>query len=308
MSRTVAAVDVGTNSCRLLIACSDGQKGLRSLDRRLRITRLGAGVDADGHLRPDAIARVVDTVRGYVEAWEEAGVDAVGIIATSAARDAANGKELTSALTDLAGTVPRILTGLEEAEMSFRGATSWMTPPRRTVVVVDIGGGSTEVVLGEDVMMRSTSRDIGSVRLTERILHDDPATPPQIAAALGVIGVELDAISHEVGPSEADVLVAVAGTATTLGAIHAGLDAWTDGAVQGHLIPADDLSALTAQLLGTCTADIAAMGPVQAGREDVLAAGALILDALVRRFGFDEVCISEADVLDGLALELLGGA
>ncbi len=303
----VAAVDIGTNSCRLMIADVDGDGRPATVDRRLTITRLGQGVDGSGRLAPEAVARVLTAVEGYAAAWQGAGATEVGIVATSATRDAANGTDLTDALARIAGVRPRVLTGDEEARMSFRGATGWLADRQGPIAVVDIGGGSTEVILGDTQPSAATSRQIGSVRLTERVLTDDPATPAQIAAAADVVDAELDAVEAEVDPARAAVLVGVAGTATTLAALHAGLDAYTDGAVHGRTIARDALSTLTGRLLAMPAADIAGLGPVQAGREDVLAAGALILDRLVQRFGVDGVLISERDILDGLAMEL-GGA
>jgi exopolyphosphatase/guanosine-5'-triphosphate,3'-diphosphate pyrophosphatase len=308
----VAVVDIGTNSTRLLIAEADPDGGLRSLDRRLVITRLGEGVDATGRLTPAAIGRVVDALAGYADAWRAAGVQRVGITATSASRDAANAEDFRRAVHDVAGVDPRVLSGAEEAAMSFAGAVTALDAAvadlPRPVAVIDIGGGSTEVVVGDATPDRSTSRQLGSVRLTERVLTGDPPTAAQIAQARRTVAEELDAVAELVDPAAAATLVAVAGTATTLAAVHADLQGWRDGAVHGVRLPAAAVHDLAERLLGLSAADIAALGSVQAGREDVIAAGALILDEVLRRFGFAEVVISEADILDGQALELLADA
>jgi exopolyphosphatase / guanosine-5'-triphosphate,3'-diphosphate pyrophosphatase len=312
-ARRVAAVDIGTNSCRLLVAeAPAGQAGFTTLDRQLRITRLGQDVDATGRLADAAIARTVDAVAAFAQVWQSLDVAAVRITATSAARDSANARDFAAAIQAVAGVAPEVLSGEAEAATAFRGAISGLAMAGLPdvplpVVVLDIGGGSTELVLGETSPLRSTSRQLGCVRLTERVLAGDPPTAGQIERARDVVTAELDAIESEVAPSDAVTLVAVAGTATTLAALHLGMAAYDPGVVHGTAIPAGALSQLADRLLGMQAADIRALGPVDHGREDVLAAGALILDAVVTRFGFAEVRISETDILDGLVLGLLDG-
>lgn len=301
----VAAVDIGTNSTRLLIAEVEDGVSLRTLDRRLVITRLGQGVDATGRLAPEAIGRVAAAVTTYATAWRDAGVDRVGITATSASRDAADGEILRRTIHDIAGVDPRVLSGEEEAALAFAGAVSGLPDVDRPVAVLDIGGGSTEVIVGTARPERSTSRQIGSVRLTERVLRSTPPTAEQVTAARRTVAAELDVVAELVDPTRATALIGVAGTVTTLAAIELELPRWTDGAVHGTRLSAGRVVALTARLLALPTADIAAIPAVQQGREDVIAAGALILEAVMDRFGFDEVVVSEADILDGLALQLL---
>lgn len=302
-----AAVDIGTNSCRLLIAEGD-RDGYSTLDRRVTITRLGQDVDATGRLADEAIKRNVDAVAGYAAAWRAHDVQAVRITATSAARDSANAADFATAIEEVAGVRPEVLSGEVEAATSFRGAVSGLLDVALPAVVLDIGGGSTELILGHDRPDRSTSRQLGCVRLTERVLTDDPPTPAQIAEAHAVVQRELDAVEQLVDPASGASLVAVAGTATTLAALHLGLPAYQAGAIHATSIPAAAVRTLTDQLLRLQAADIRALGPVEGGREDVLGAGALILAAVVERFGFGEVTVSETDILDGLVMGLLDDA
>lgn len=300
----VAAVDVGTNSCRLLVAEGDGA-GSVTLDRRVTITRLGEDVDATGRLADAAIERNVRAVAGYAEVWRSLGVQAVRITATSAARDSVNAGDFAAAIAAVAGVAPEVLSGQEEAATSFRGALSGLPGVALPAVVLDIGGGSTELILGIDHPARSTSRQLGCVRLTERILTHDPPTDVQVATARAEVAVELDAAERDVDPATGATLIAVAGTATTLAALHLDLPAHVAGTVHGTAIPAPAVRTLAQRLLGMSAAAIAELGPVEGGREDVLAAGALILAAVVDRFGFAEVIVSETDILDGLVLGLL---
>jgi exopolyphosphatase / guanosine-5'-triphosphate,3'-diphosphate pyrophosphatase len=314
----VAAVDIGTNSTRLLVAeAGDPGAGapLRPLDRRSLVTRLGQGVDATGRLAPEAVERTVRTVAGYADAWRALGVARVGITATSASRDADNAQDFRDAVVAVAGVAPRVLSGEEEAALSFAGAASGLGDVAWPVAVLDIGGGSTEVIVGDappaagaTPAVRSTSRQLGAVRLRERVLHGDPPTAAEVAEARRTIAAELDAVADLVDPVAAATLVAVAGTATTLAAVHLGRGGWVDGAVHGTALEAGQVTALAERLLATPVADVAREPAVQQGREDVIAAGALILDEVVRRFGFPRVHVSESDILDGLALELLAGA
>ncbi|CAN5511889.1 Ppx/GppA phosphatase family protein [soil metagenome] len=305
-ARRVAAVDIGTNSCRLLVAEAVDGGGFTTLDRRIRITRLGQDVDAAGRLADAAIRRNVDAVAAYAAVWRALGVtDAVRITATSAARDSANAADFAAAVEAAAGVAPEVLSGADEAATSFRGALSGLPGAARPALVLDIGGGSTELIRGSDGPEASTSRQLGCVRLTERVLLGDPPTEAQVARAREVIAAELDAVEALVDPAAAATLIAVAGTATTLAALHQGLPAYEPGVVHGTELPAGAVAELAERLLGMPAASIAALGPVEGGREDVLAAGALILTAVLERFGFDRVVVSETDILDGLALGLL---
>ncbi|MGH8902121.1 MAG: exopolyphosphatase [Egibacteraceae bacterium] len=298
----VAAVDVGTNSVRLLVA----ERGapLDVVDRAMTITRLGAGVDANGRLDDAALARTLDCIAAYADRWAELGAQRIRITATSAIRDAADRERFFDGVRGRTGVSAEVLTGEEEARTTFRGAVASIdgTPP---YVVLDIGGGSTEFIRGTVEPETMTSRQLGCVRVTERCLTSDPPTSAEILAANDVIGLELDAVEHLVAPAFARTLIGVAGTVTTLGALHLGLDGYDPKRVHGMRIGVDDVVALTASLAGMSVAERAALGPVQSGREDVIVGGALILCRAMKRFGFTAVLVSEADILDGLALGLL---
>lgn len=298
----VAAVDVGTNSVRLLVA----ERGapLHVVDRVMTVTRLGAGVDANGRLDDAALARTLDCIATYADRGAELGVQRIRITATSAIRDAVDRERFFDGVRGRTGVSAEVLTGEEEARTTFRGAVASVdgTPP---YVVLDIGGGSTEFIRGTVEPETMTSRQLGCVRLTERCLTSDPPTAAEILAATDVIGIELDAVERLVDPAFARTLIGVAGTVTTLGALHLGLEGYDPKRVHGMSIGVDDVVALTASLAGMPVAERAALGPIQSGREDVIVGGALILCGAMERFGFTAVLVSEADILDGLALGLL---
>lgn len=298
----VAVVDVGTNSVRLLVA--DPGDPLEYLDRRMTITRLGAGVDRNGHLDDAALARTLDCIAGYARRWEELGAVRTRVTATSAIRDAADRKRFFAGVRERTGVGAEVLSGDDEAAVSFRGATSSVAgkPP---YLLVDIGGGSTEFVLGSGEPEAVVSRQLGCVRLTERRLRSDPPTHEEMAAAEADVDTELDALDGVVDARAARTLVGVAGTVTTLGALHLGLDEYDAERIHGTRVPAGAVRALTDRLAAMRVDQIAALGPMAPGREDVMVAGALILARVVERFGFEDVLVSEADILDGLALSLL---
>jgi exopolyphosphatase / guanosine-5'-triphosphate,3'-diphosphate pyrophosphatase len=302
-----AAVDVGTNSVRLLVVDAAGVRILREMT----VTRLGQGVDRTGRLDPTALQRTLETIAGYRAVWTDHGVtDRVRIAATSAVRDAADRDAFFAGVRAVAGADAEVVTGEEEAALAFAGASGAVDAAAPTAVV-DVGGGSTEVVVGDadgDVV-GSVSVQLGCVRLTERHLHDDPPTPAQVAAARVTIEELLDEADRALatqGAALRDVaaVIGVAGTATTIGALHLGLEAYREEAIHGCRVPAEALHELTERLVTSSAADRAALGPVQPGREDVLHGGALVLDALVRRSGLAELVVSEADGLDGLAASL----
>lgn len=305
----VAAVDVGTNSVRLLVAepaepAETGAAPLTTVERLMTITRLGAGVDATGHLDDAALGRTLDCIAGYAARWTELGAQRVVISATSAVRDAADRERFFAGVRDRTGVDAVVLSGDEEARTAFRGATAGIRE-QATTLVVDIGGGSTELILGEREPRAMTSRQLGCVRLTERCLHGDPPDSAEVAAARAVVRDELAAAAAVVDLDAAATLVGVAGTVTTLGALHLGLARYEPARIHGTRLPAAALAALTERLAAMTVAERAALGPMAPGREDVIVGGALILDEVVRRCGVDEVLVSEADGLDGLALALL---
>jgi exopolyphosphatase / guanosine-5'-triphosphate,3'-diphosphate pyrophosphatase len=304
-----AAVDVGTNSVRLLVVDGAGER----VTRELTITRLGQGVDATGRLHPDALERTLDTIARYARLWAGHGVEGrVRIAATSAVRDAENRDEFFTGVRRVAGVDAEVLSGEEEAALAFAGAAGAVQVAAPTAVV-DVGGGSTELVVGAEdgTVAGSVSLQLGCVRLTERHLHMDPPTADEVRAAEAHVHARLDEADRLLtgrGASLHDVasLIGVAGTSTTLAALYLGLDAYREEAIHGTRVPAEDLVDLSADLMARTAAQRAELGPVQAGREDVLHGGALVLAAICTRYGFAELVVSEADGLDGLAASLAG--
>jgi exopolyphosphatase/guanosine-5'-triphosphate,3'-diphosphate pyrophosphatase len=300
--RRVAAVDVGTNSTRLLVA--EGSPPLRAVERLMRITRLGKGVDATGHLDDEALARTLACLDDYARRWRELGAGRVRITATSAVRDAVDRERFFAGVRARTGVEAEVLSGDEEGRTAFLGATSLVAgePP---YLVVDIGGGSTEFILGSAQPDAMTSRQLGCVRLAERALRSDPPTSAEVAEARAVVDAELDATLGVLDPSRGRTLVGVAGTVTTIAALDLDLPIYLPDRIHGHRIAATSLAAIAERLCAMTTAARAELGPMAPGREDVIHAGALILDRIVQRFAFVDVLTSEADILDGLALGLL---
>lgn len=313
----VAAVDCGTNSIRLLVADAAGD-GLHDVHREMRIVRLGQGVDATGEFAPDALARTRAALTGYAEVMRRHGVDAVRMVATSAARDVANRDEFFAMTSEVLGTVvpgavAEVITGTEEAELSFRGAVGELDAAAAPFVVVDLGGGSTEVVLGPDRDVRAVvagySADIGCVRLTERCLRSDPPTGDEIAAARAVVREALVDVLAAVPVERAHTWVGVAGTMTTLAALARKLTTYDADAIHLSRIPFDDLLPVCADLLAMTRQQRAVLGPMHEGRVDVIGGGALIVQELAavlgERAGITELVVSEHDILDGIALSII---
>jgi exopolyphosphatase/guanosine-5'-triphosphate,3'-diphosphate pyrophosphatase len=304
VSERVAAVDCGTNSIRLLIA-DVGAGGLSEVDRRMTIVRLGQGVDKSGAFAPEALERVFKASDDFAAVIEEAGATRVRFVATSAARDVSNRNEFFAGIRARFGVEPDIISGDEEAALSFVGATAGLEALEvpAPYLVADIGGGSTELVLGDKSgVLRAESLDMGSVRMTERHLHTDPATDVQWAAATKDIDALLDNTS--VPLTEARTLIGVAGTVTTVAAIALGLAEYDRNAVHHARIAGPGLRETTSWLMGSTRAERAAAQVIHPGRVDVIGAGALILQRLYDRLGVDEVLTSEHDILDGVALSL----
>lgn len=307
MSSPRAAVDVGSNSVRLLLVDGDGHR----ITRVMEITRLAAGVDATGHLDDAALTRTLETISRFRDRWSAAGVaDRVRIAATSAVRDARDRERFFAGVREVAGVDAEVLTGEQEAAFAFAGAAGAVEVARPTAVV-DIGGGSTELVVGDAAgqVTGSVSLQLGCVRVTERHLASDPPLPAQLAAARAMVADQLDHAERVLAAQGVTLdavasLVGVAGTATTLGAIHLGLDRYDEDRIHGTRLPLAALEAIAADLVARTAAQRAELGPVQPGREDVLHGGALVLLETLRRTGLDEVVISEADNLDGLAASL----
>jgi len=309
----VAASDSGTNSIRLLVADLD-PVARRAVDvaRRMEIVRLGEGVDRTGRLAPAALERTFAALASYAAAIELLEVERVRMVATSATRDATNRESFVTGVERVLGVTPEVLSGTAEAALSFVGATRELRgsgiqsmsdqPP---YLVVDIGGGSTEAVLGTDEVVASRSVDVGCVRLTERHLLDDPPTPAQVAAAEADIDAALDLVAADVPLASARTLVGVAGTVTTVAAIALGLPAYDPDAIHGARVTSDQVVGVTTDLLLMTHAERAAIPVLHPGRVDVIAAGALVLRAVLVRVGLDSVVASEHDILDGIAWSLV---
>jgi exopolyphosphatase / guanosine-5'-triphosphate,3'-diphosphate pyrophosphatase len=304
----VAGIDCGTNSVRLLIADRGPDGGLVDYVRELRIVRLGAGVDRTGRLDPAAIERTRIALVEYAGLIAAHGAPAVRMVATSATRDAANRADFVTMVHSVLGIEPEVITGAAEAALSFAGATAGVGPVTAPVLVADIGGGSTELVLGSPPAshLRSHSMDIGCVRLTERHLRDELPTPAQVAAARADIAVAIEAARVDVALTEAATVIGVAGTVTTMAAIVAGLSSYQPAAIHGSAMTAAQIHELCDRLLLMSHAQRAALAVMHPGRVDVIAAGALILSELVRATGIDQVIASEHDILDAVAASVPG--
>jgi exopolyphosphatase/guanosine-5'-triphosphate,3'-diphosphate pyrophosphatase len=306
--KPVAAIDCGTNSTRLLIAGAGGS----TIDRRMHITRLGHGVDRTRKLDPAAIARTTDVLREYREAMDRAGVEKVRITATSAARDATNREDFFGPAEAIVGVRPELLSGEDEARLSFAGATAELDPGDGPFLVVDIGGGSTEFAVGPDTHGDPTgavSVDIGCVRLTERFLHGDPPRAEELAQALSVVEDYLDDVRRGVpGVLEAARLVGLAGTVTTIAAVEIGLATYDRDRIHHFVLTRQAVEDVFRTLATEKRADRLFNPGLEAARADVIVAGCIILVAVMRRFGFAQCLVSEADILDGLAMSLLAPA
>ena len=303
MSR-VAAVDIGTNSVRLLVADVDGTSPRDAkvvpIDRRMRITSLGEGVDRARTLAPGAIARTVAVLQEYRDACAEHGVTQIRATATSAARDATNRDEFFSAALDALGTTPELLSGDEEATLSFLGATAELDAPA-PYLVVDIGGGSTEFVLGTDAPVGVMSLDIGCVRITEQFIHSDPPAPEELSNAVAVVRDLVAEVPRVIpGSLDAATLIGLAGTVTTVAAIEQGLPEYDPEKIHHFRlsrVAAEDVF----RTLATENAAQRAHNPgLEPGRVDVIVGGAAVLVGVFRVLGFDDMLVSESDILDGL--------
>jgi exopolyphosphatase/guanosine-5'-triphosphate,3'-diphosphate pyrophosphatase len=306
----VAAIDCGTNSVRLLIADLEPERAtLTGLAREMRIVRLGEGVDQTGRLSPAALDRTMTALREYAELIAAARPAAVRMVATSATRDAANAAEFTTRVTELLGVSPEVISGDEEARLSFTGATRELAGTPFVVdagLVTDIGGGSTEFILGgPEGIGGARSVNIGCVRLTERHLHGDPPLPAEIAAATSDIDDALELVAAAVPVDQARNLVGLAGSVTTVAAIALGLTGYDSARIHHSRMTAARVHEIARELLAMTRAGRAAIPVMHPGRVDVIGAGALILDRIMTRFGFAEVLVSEHDILDGIAWSLL---
>lgn len=309
----VAAVDCGTNSLRLLVADVDSRGGRAAdVERRTTIVRLGQDVDRTGVFASEALERTFAALDTYAEVIHGLDVAATRFVATSAARDVANGDALVAGVRDRLGVDPDIVSGDEEARLSYDGATRGLAEVpgvEEPVLVVDIGGGSTEFVLrvaqdGQAGRVRGQSLDIGAVRMTERHLHSDPPTVDEVAALEHDVDQELDTL--DVRLTSAGTLVGVAGTITTLAAAALRLSTYDRDAIHRARIPSSDLLAAIDAIVAMTVDERRALGFMAAGRADVIGAGALTLGRVIRRSGARELVASEHDILDGIAWSLVG--
>jgi len=302
MSR-VAAIDCGTNSIRLLIAdISDGK--FREVYRTMEIVRLGQGVDKNKNFDPDAIKRTLAAVSTFSNEIGRRGVSAIRFCATSATRDAQNRELFIDGVEKILGVTPEVISGEEEANLSFLGAVREMHSSDAPYLVVDIGGGSTEFVFGDSVVESARSVNIGCVRMSERHLNSQPATSESIEAAIVDIDTAIAQAAEIVPIKSAKTLVAVAGTATTVAAAALGLESYDRYAIHLSRISASKVSEISKMFLGMTRDQIAALGYMHPGRVDVISAGALVLDRVLKQSGATEFVASESDILDGIAWRL----
>ncbi len=306
----VAAIDCGTNTIRLLVADVEGDT-LVDVERDAVIVRLGQGVDRTGELAPDALERTLAQTREYAARCDDLGVDAVRFVATSATRDARNRDAFVAGVRAAIGVDPEVVSGDEEAALAFRGAVGVLGAKHRgPFLVVDLGGGSTEMVLGDDRPRAAVSMDVGSVRLTERHLRTDPPTPDEVATARADIDAALDAATRVVPIGETATLVGLAGTVTTITAHVLGLERYDRARIDAAELPVDAVLAACDDLLHRSQAERSALGFMHPGRVDVIGAGALVWHEVVARVRdavaatgrtLDTVLTSEHDILDGIA-------
>jgi exopolyphosphatase/guanosine-5'-triphosphate,3'-diphosphate pyrophosphatase len=301
----VAVIDCGTNTIRLLVADPGEGSTLSEVDRRLELVRLGQGVDASHRFHPDALARTFAAVDTYAARIRDLGVDRVRFLATSAARDVSNRDELFSGVRDRLGIEVDVITGDEEARLSYLGALSGGPVAAGPVLVMDVGGGSTELILGDvDGSVRvARSLDMGSVRIRERFLAGDPPTDAEIASARDFVDGLLSASGVPI--HEAATWIGVAGTSTSMSAISQGLKTYDRGRVHNSTVEVAEINTLSEQLLAMPVTEVMRAYPMlQRLRAEVICAGAMIVAQVAARVG-EPMTVRETDILDGATLELL---
>ncbi|MGI5503044.1 exopolyphosphatase [Lentzea sp. CA-135723] len=313
MSR-VAAIDCGTNSIRLLIADvtkrEDGTAWLRDVHREMKIVRLGQGVDATGRLHPDAIERTRQALLDYARTMQRKGVETARMVATSATRDASNRDEFFDMTEQILGAPAEVISGDEEARLSYLGAVADLDPDEGPFLVTDLGGGSTEFVLGTGSDVEAArSMDIGCVRLTERFIHSDPPGKDEIAQAEAFARAAVKEAFEVVPVEKMKTWIGVAGTATTLSALVQGLEVYNSDDIHLSRITLDNVREITDRILSMTHDDRASLGPMHPGRVDVICGGAVVLraiaDELENRAGIRTLVCSEHDILDGIAFSLV---
>lgn len=296
----VAAIDCGTNALRLLIADVDGNGTLTDVVRLMRTVRLGEGVDRTGQFSSAALERTFAVCKEYAQLIHEHGVERSRFVATSASRDVSNRAQFVEGVTARMGISPEVIAGTEEAGLSYEGATRSLSNLIEPALVVDIGGGSTEFVLGE----QSVSVNVGCVRMTERHLHSDPPNDAEIALVRADLAEALHRAAASVGLRSAGTLVGVAGTVTTVAARALGLDSYDPAVLHGAVIEREPLERAIADLVAMSRMERAALPYMHPGRVDVIGGGALALGAVVEAVGLPRITVSECDILDGIAYRL----
>ena len=310
MSRRLAAVDIGTNSVRLLVADVEGTGAdatVTTIDRRMTITRLGQGVDGDRRLHPDAIARTLAVLDQYGAAARDLGVEAMRATATSAARDSSNRDALFGPAEAALGVRPELLTGEEEARLSFLGATASLAGVGAAApyLVLDIGGGSTEFVLGTDAPVGLISIDVGCVRVTEQHLHSDPPAPEELSTAVTMVRDHLTDVERAIPAlREARTLVGLAGTVSAVAAVEQGLHEYDRDRIHHFRLTRVAVEDVFRTLATESAAERRHNPGLEAERVDVIGGGVAVLATVLRTFGFDELLVSEEDILDGLVRDL----
>ncbi|MEY2463868.1 MAG: exopolyphosphatase / guanosine-5-triphosphate,3-diphosphate pyrophosphatase [Acidimicrobiaceae bacterium] len=299
---STASIDIGTNSVRLLVAEPNGEgAGFRPIERLMRITRLGQGVNATGALAPDAIERTVGVLREYRAVMDRHGVDRLRMTATSAARDAANREDFFSAVETAVGATPELITGEQEGRLSFLGATAELDPNDGPFLVVDIGGGSTEFSLGTREAEGVVSVDMGCVRFTEQYIKTDPPAPEELSACLSVADAYIEDVVRDLpGVGDAKTFVGLAGTVTTVAAVEIGLATYDRDRIHHFRLTHAAAEDVFRTLATEPRRDRIFNPGLEEARADVIVGGCCVLVSIFRRLGFDECVVSEADILDGL--------
>ncbi|CAB4536456.1 MAG: exopolyphosphatase [Actinobacteria bacterium] len=300
----VAAIDCGTNSIRLLIADIEGNS-FREVTRLMEVVRLGQGVDKTGAFHPDAIARTLAAVDLYAAEIAKRGVEKIRFCATSATRDATNRALFIDGVKERLGIEPEVIAGEVEAALSFQGATKDFDKSQGPFLVIDIGGGSTEFVFGTDSVEAARSMNIGCVRMAERHFTGDQPDPGQIASAIEDIDEAIAQAAKTVSITKAKTVIMVAGTATTVAAAALDLPEYDRYAIHLARIPASRAHEISQQLLRETREQRAAHGYMHPGRVDVIGAGSLVLDRIMKASGATEFVASESDILDGMAWSLV---
>ncbi|CAB5240223.1 unannotated protein [freshwater metagenome] len=300
----VAAIDCGTNSIRLLIADIEGEN-FHEIFRTMEIVRLGQGVDKTGEFHPDAITRTLAAVDIFAKEISRRGVEKIRFCATSATRDAKNRDLFIDGVKERLGIEPEVISGEEEASLSFIGATRDFKESDGPFLVVDIGGGSTEFVYGTTHVEFAKSVDIGCVRMTERNFHSDPPTAQEVENARADIQEAIASAAAVVPITQAKTLIAVAGTATSVAAASLGLDSYDRYAIHLARVSAESTHAVSQKFQTMTPDDRARVGFLHPGRADVFAAGSLVLSEIMKATGAKEFVASESDILDGMAWSLV---